>query len=93
MAIKYKSKFEAAWGDAEEHMITVNTGEWRVRRPVLNKDACRQCGWCNIYCPVGCMKLDKGGYFRPDLEYCKGCGICAHECPAYAIRMDMEEVG
>jgi pyruvate ferredoxin oxidoreductase gamma subunit len=84
--------FAAAWADADKKLITVHTGDWRYRRPELEKAACRLCGWCSIYCPVGCMKPGNDGYYHPDLDYCKGCGVCANVCPAHAIKMTAEEV-
>jgi pyruvate ferredoxin oxidoreductase delta subunit len=89
--IPFESKFESPWADAQK-MLTIHTGDWRFQVPVLDKETCRQCGWCQISCPVGCLQPGPDGYFHPDLTYCKGCGICAHECPAYAIRMVKEEV-
>jgi 2-oxoacid:acceptor oxidoreductase gamma subunit (pyruvate/2-ketoisovalerate family)/2-oxoacid:acceptor oxidoreductase delta subunit (pyruvate/2-ketoisovalerate family) len=89
--IPFQSRYESGWADASK-LLTVRTGEWRFMAPLLDRKTCRQCGWCSIYCPLGCMKLQKDGYFLPDLNYCKGCGICAYECPAHAIRMAMEEV-
>ena len=91
-SIPFEIPFESPWVDAHK-MLTIPTGDWRFRVPVLDKETCRQCGWCQISCPLGCLRLEADGYFHPDLTYCKGCGICAHECPAYAIRMMTEEVG
>lgn len=90
---KNTSPFPAAWADVDKKLITVQTGEWRYRRPAVNKAACRLCGWCSIYCPVGCMKPGGDGYYHPDLDYCKGCGVCVNECPAKAIKLKAEEVG
>ena len=90
-SIPFESKFESPWADVQK-MLTVLTGDWRFQVPVLDKATCRQCGWCQISCPLGCLKTGTDGYFHPDLVYCKGCGICARECPAYAIRMVPEEV-
>lgn len=84
--------FESAWDDTDQKMISAKTGEWRYRRPELIKSACRKCGWCSIYCPVGCMKMGHDAYYHRDLNYCKGCGVCANECPALAIKMKAEEV-
>lgn len=85
------SPFEAAWSDVSKKILTVQTGTWRHRRPVVDKDTCRLCGWCSVNCFVGCMNKAADGYFQPDMTYCKGCGICARECPAHAIRMTAEE--
>jgi pyruvate ferredoxin oxidoreductase delta subunit len=91
MAITYKSKFESCWYDANEGLITVETGDWRAVRPRLDKSPCRQCGWCSILCPVGCMQPEADGYFHPNLKFCKGCGICVYECPANALTLEKEE--
>ena len=89
--IPFQIRYESAWADASK-LLTVRTGEWRFTAPLLDRKACRQCGWCSIYCPLGCIKLREDGYFLADLNYCKGCGICAHECPAHAIQMVTDEV-
>ena len=36
--------FESSWSDCTDTVKTINTGEWRFKRPVLNRDACKQCG-------------------------------------------------
>lgn len=90
--MKFKTQFETAWGDTNKHMIIAKTGEWRYNRPVFNLAKCRQCGLCYLYCPTGCINLNKE-YFEANLDYCKGCGICASECPAQAIEMIYEEEG
>jgi len=66
------------------------TGSWRSMRPVLNKEKCKKCWLCFVYCPEGCIKKTEEG---PDinLDYCKGCGICAVECPFDALDMIEEE--
>ena len=67
------------------------TGDWRSQRPVYDFNRCLKCGMCQLYCPEGCVKQNKEGYFEADLYYCKGCGICARECPTYVINMKEEE--
>jgi pyruvate ferredoxin oxidoreductase gamma subunit len=88
----FAGPFPAAWDDVDKKMLNVKTGEWRFRRPEVNKAACRLCGWCSIYCPAGCIQLREDGYYHRDLEYCKGCGVCVHECPAQAVKLQAEEV-
>lgn len=63
------------------------TGDWRSERPVWNHDRCIKCGICFLFCPEGCVKQDKEGYFEADFYYCKGCGICVRECWTQAITM------
>jgi pyruvate ferredoxin oxidoreductase gamma subunit len=89
--IPFQSRYPAAWADGSKP-LTLPTGEWRSVAPFLDPKPCRQCGWCSVSCPLGCMKPGEDGYFHPDLNYCKGCGICARECPAHAIRLAAEEV-
>jgi len=84
------TKFESAWSDCDKAFATINTGEWRLVRPVYDKDKCIRCGMCNVYCPAGCVKVVENVY-NPDYKYCKGCGICANECPVHAIEMIKEE--
>ena len=67
------------------------TGDWRSQRPTYEFSRCLKCGMCQLYCPEGCVKMNKEGYFEADLYYCKGCGICARECPTYVITMKEEE--
>ena len=59
---QFTSDFEAAWADVDKKFLTVKTGEWRFQQPTLDKDSCRLCGWCTIYCPAGCIKLGPDGY-------------------------------
>ncbi len=72
-----------------EGLYILDTGSWRLVRPVLDREVCTGCGLCSAYCPVNSIRQDEAGY-RIDLTYCKGCGICAHECPSGAITMQPE---
>jgi pyruvate ferredoxin oxidoreductase delta subunit len=88
MVIKHEFIFnsEGAWSNGKETLLCLDTGSWRVERPVLDKEKCNYCGLCALYCPPQCIR-DMGDYFSPNLEFCKGCGICARECPRGAISM------
>ncbi len=70
--------------------VEYETGDWKSRKPVLDKTKCIKCGFCFLYCPEGCVRPNEEGYFIADLKYCKGCGICANECPKKAITMVVE---
>ena len=85
-----RPKYEAPWGDYTDNYKTVDTGAWRVVRPVVEKNACIKCGICAMYCPLQCIKPDNRGYYYANIDFCKGCGICAHECPKKAIIMVRE---
>ncbi|MCX6013103.1 MAG: 4Fe-4S binding protein [Chloroflexi bacterium] len=87
---KFNTKYESSWS-SYEFLTTLDTGSWRSERPVVDAAKCRQCGWCYLYCPVGCIdNID--GKFVPNLKWCKGCGVCVKECPVAAIKMVTEEV-
>ncbi len=85
-----------------EGIYEVNTGDWRIQFPEMDKTRCTECGICLMYCPVNSVKagygevLLKNGNTRQglvytiDLSYCKGCGVCAQECPQDAITMKRE---
>ncbi len=60
------------------------TGNWRTKRPVLDKDKCTDCLICWISCPDACIDQSTTG-LAFNLKYCKGCGICAEVCPSNAI--------
>jgi len=70
-------------GNAEEY----KTGSWRTFRPVVDKEKCKNCLLCWIYCPDSSIKVEnekmEGFYY----DYCKGCGICKNICPFNAIKM------
>jgi pyruvate ferredoxin oxidoreductase gamma subunit len=63
------------------------TGDWKSQHPVWDDAKCIKCGICALFCPEGCIRQNKEGYYRADLFYCKGCGICPHECWPQAITM------
>jgi pyruvate ferredoxin oxidoreductase delta subunit len=91
MALKYKYVFtcEGAWSDGNDGLLCLDTGKWRVARPVLDKSKCSGCGICALFCPPQCL-IETEDYYLPNLEFCKGCGICARECPRNAITMVLE---
>lgn len=68
----------------------VNTGEWRVNRPVFNKEKCKNCMMCFLYCPDSSVEVKEECVQGFDYMHCKGCGICAKVCPFGAIDMVKE---
>jgi pyruvate ferredoxin oxidoreductase delta subunit len=89
MVRAYQFVEEAGWSHADKTLLCLDTGSWRMVRPVVHGEQCTYCGICALYCPVQCM-VNKGDHFESNLAYCKGCGICAHECPRKAITMEKE---
>ena len=67
--------------------VTVETGDWRTERPVIDFAKCKQCLLCAPYCPDSSIRIVDGKMSGMDLNYCKGCGICAKVCPFNAITM------
>jgi pyruvate ferredoxin oxidoreductase gamma subunit len=66
--------------------LAMQTGAWRILRPVVDEDTCTQCGLCRIYCPEGAIDMNTKGFPTVDLLHCKGCLICMVQCPAHAIQ-------
>ncbi|NOX97444.1 MAG: ferredoxin [Nitrospirae bacterium] len=73
-------------GNAEKY----ETGSWRTYRPIWDKEKCKNCLLCWIYCPDSSIILKDGKMVGQDYRFCKGCGICARECPFQAIEMKPE---
>jgi len=87
MSVNKFFKHEGLRSDAKDGLVCTDTGDWRSRRPVVDKEKCIFCGFCAIYCPIQVMEMVESSHFTPDLGFCKGCGICAKECPKKAITM------
>ncbi|PKK81619.1 MAG: ferredoxin [Thermoplasmata archaeon HGW-Thermoplasmata-2] len=66
------------------------TGTWRDQRPVLDKQKCKKCLRCWIFCPEGTIIRRDDNSVSIDYVYCKGCGVCAKECLFKAIVMVRE---
>ncbi|HWR62137.1 MAG TPA: 4Fe-4S binding protein [Clostridia bacterium] len=86
--MKYKSKHIVPIGTEGIHVL--NTGDWRIQRPVIDQEKCIKCGICFLHCPVNSIKKINGKFIIT-YDFCKGCGICAHECPKKAVALLPEE--
>ena len=64
-----------------------NTGEWRNKKPVHDKEKCKNCMMCILPCPDSATCHKDGVMTGIDYDKCKGCGICAKVCPFKAIQM------
>jgi pyruvate ferredoxin oxidoreductase delta subunit len=70
---------ERTYSENNSHMA--NVADWRLIKPVYNKDYCIDCQFCWIYCPdVSIISRDKK-MIGIDMDHCKGCGICVEVCP------------
>jgi pyruvate ferredoxin oxidoreductase delta subunit len=61
--------------------ITAYVGDWRVNKPVLNKDFCIDCQNCWVFCPDMSIISDNKEMVGIEYDHCKGCGICVDVCP------------
>jgi pyruvate ferredoxin oxidoreductase gamma subunit len=68
----------------------LQTGAWRMERPVVDAKVCSRCGLCFVDCPDGAITLNAGGFPSIDYEHCKGCLICSQICPVNAITYQAE---
>ncbi len=66
------------------------TGDWRVYRPVIDREKCIDCLLCWIHCPDSAIKVEDAKIVEVDYDHCKGCGICAEVCPVNCIKMEKE---
>ncbi len=66
--------------------------------PLLNRDACIHCGYCDMVCPDYCFVWEGSDGEAPhlsgiDYRYCKGCQKCVTACPMNALTAVPEEEG
>ncbi len=70
----------------ENNSVQHSVADWRVDKPVHNKEFCIDCQFCWVYCPDTSIIPDvddkgKGIFGHIDYKHCKGCGICVDVCP------------
>jgi len=66
---------------SENNSYVASVADWRLIKPVYNKDYCIDCQFCWVYCPdVSIISRDKK-MIGIDMDHCKGCGICVEVCP------------
>lgn len=66
---------------SKSNSFTASVADWRIEKPVFNKDYCIDCQFCWIYCPdISIISRDKK-MVGVDYDHCKGCGICVEVCP------------
>ena len=81
-------------GPIASEFTAMNTGSWRLERPVVDLEACIACGTCDKNCPANVITVVKSPKaVTIDMDYCKGCGICSDVCPKKCISMQSEKGG
>ena len=66
---------------SQNNSHVASVADWRLIKPVYNKDYCIDCQFCWIYCPdVSIISRDKK-MVGIDMDHCKGCGVCVEVCP------------
>ncbi len=67
--------------------VEVETGSWRVLKPILDLERCVYCMICWVFCPDSSFIVEQDKLLGIYYDHCKGCGICAKECPKKCIEM------
>ncbi len=66
---------------AETNSFKASVADWRVLKPVYNRDICIDCQNCWVFCPdTSIISRDKK-MIGIDFDHCKGCGVCVEVCP------------
>ncbi len=66
---------------APTNSFNAYVGDWRVIKPVYNRDICIDCQNCWVFCPdTSIISRDKQ-MIGIDYNHCKGCGVCVEVCP------------
>jgi len=66
---------------ADTNSFKKHVDDWRILKPVYNRDICIDCQNCWIFCPdTSIISRDKK-MIGIDYDHCKGCGICVEVCP------------
>lgn len=66
---------------AETNSFKATVADWRVIKPVYNRDYCIDCQFCWIFCPDTSIVSRDKKMIGIDYEHCKGCGVCVEVCP------------
>lgn len=58
----------------------------RVKRYVIIKERCKNCGGCQSVCPENAIFHAEGDVCEIDQSLCSFCGFCIDACRAQAIK-------
>ncbi len=91
---EHKMAHEAPFAGTVPSPVSENegmvTGNWRTRRPVLDRERCTLCLLCWLTCPDACITPGEDT-LEFNYKYCKGCGLCTRACPVGAL-VDVPEL-
>ena len=66
---------------SQNNSFTASVSDWRIEKPLFNKEYCIDCQFCWVFCPdISIISRDKK-MVGIDFDHCKGCGICVEVCP------------
>ena len=66
---------------AQTNSYTASVADWRVLKPVYNRDICIDCQNCWVFCPDSSIISRDKKMIGVDYDHCKGCGVCVEVCP------------
>lgn len=66
---------------AEFNSFTASVADWRVAKPIFNRDICIDCQNCWVFCPDTSIIARDKKMIGVDFDHCKGCGVCVEVCP------------
>jgi len=66
---------------AQTNSYTASCADWRVIKPVYNRDTCIDCQNCWVFCPDSSIISRDKKMIGIDYDHCKGCGVCSEVCP------------
>ena len=66
---------------SQSSSYTASVADWRLIKPIFNKDYCIDCQFCWVYCPDASIISRDKILIGVDMDHCKGCGICVEVCP------------
>lgn len=98
---------ELGWKNAPVGGVIINPGNAILKdhsasrkgyAPVLDREICFNCGYCDMVCPDYCFVWEKDakGEKPPkllgiDYQYCKACQKCVMVCPVQALTVTLEK--